>query len=305
MSEPSIVRFYLEESLRESATAGRHNFIGKIETVLSDAGFDVEFRGNSLEERLLAPDRDGYAIFHMEEPTHARAFTFRRNYHYPFWHIEQTAKRWEWPVARAEFDPEDVPTDEATRFTKFWCRRLFGDWLSASSGRFVYMPLQGRLLERRSFQTMSPIRMIESVLEFDPERSIVAALHPKENYDAKELATLEKLEAKHARLTVTLGEMDRLLPACDYVATQNSGVALSGYFFGKPAVLFAKIDFHHIAAKVEELGAEEAIKTGPDLSPDYSAYLWWFFQDQSINAGRGDAETKIADALKSCGLPLT
>ncbi len=42
--------------------------------------------------------------------------------------------------------------------------------------------------------------------------------------------------------------------------TQNSAVAMTGYFFHKPSVLFGRIDFHHIAANVHELGVDEAFR---------------------------------------------
>jgi hypothetical protein len=35
--------------------------------------------------------------------------------------------------------------------------------------------------------------------------------------------------------------------------------------------------------------------------PDYDAYLWWFFQKMSINAGRPDVEDNISAELRRLG----
>lgn len=301
MNAPLRLRFHLEDGLRQSAEAGRHNFIARVANVARQAGFAVEFCPETPAGPCGPGDR---ALFHMAEPPHDRALTFRRVYHYPFWAIEPTGRRWDWHVARARFPADAVPRKKADRFFGFWRERLFGG-LPASSRRdgFVYVPLQGRLLDHRSFQTCSPIEMLRAVLEHDP-RPVVAALHPGETYSSAETGALQALAADHPRLTITTGDMETLLAGCDYVVTQNSSAAFNGYFFGKPAVLFARIDFHHIAANVAGLGVARALDAGPGLAPDHAGYLHWFWQEMSINAGRPEAEDKIRAALRRAGWPV-
>jgi len=62
----------------------------------------------------------------MISPPNANGLVFRRVYHYPFWQIDAVAQRWHWDVARADFDP-DAASDDASRFYKFWQKRLFCD----------------------------------------------------------------------------------------------------------------------------------------------------------------------------------
>lgn len=305
MAEPRILRFYLDDGLRKSAMAGEHNFIGKIESVAKNAGFRVEFRQNSAVERLKSATRRGYSMFHMDDPGHDRALTFRRMYHYPFWAIESSAKRWEWRVAQTDFPSGDVPRKEADRFYRFWQNRLFEDAPNAvDRGGFVYVPLQGKLLDHRSFQHCSPIEMLKHVLAQDPDRPVVATLHPNEDYSDAELKALDELGQEHPRLTVKTGDMQMMLQRCDYVVTQNSGAAFSGYFFGKPAVLFGRIDFHHIAANVQAMGVKQAFSQVHNLTPDYAGYLHWFWQIMSINAGRPEAEDKIKQVMIRAGWPI-
>ncbi|MFT7594476.1 MAG: hypothetical protein ACI8R4_001797 [Paracoccaceae bacterium] len=305
MTQPRILRFYLHDELHQLAADGQHNFINKIAHVVKQAGYRVEYRRDTPSEHAKSAQRPGYAIFLMDDPTNDRGLTIRKAYHYPFWSIERSPKRWEWPVAVAEFPANDVPRKEADRFYKFWQRRLFDNAPTQTTrDGLVYVPLQGRLLDHRSFQSCAPLDMLRAILDHDKSRQVIAALHPNERYSPEELAALDQLNQAHNRLTVQLGGMERLLKACDYVVTQNSGAAFNGYLFGKPAVLFGQIDFHHIAANVADLGVAEAVRQGPDLAPDYAGYVHWFWQTMSINAGRDTAEEKIAAALKRGGWPL-
>lgn len=293
------LHFYLEPALLDSAEAGAHPFIARIADVARQAGMAVAFHGNT------AADRAGFdpaqrAMFHMEHPWAPGGLTFRRVYHYPFWGIEPMAERWLWHVAQTPFDGARIDRREATRFARYWRERLFGaDALAPRRDGFIYVPLQGRLLEHRSFQSCSPIAMLRAVLAADP-RPIVAALHPKETYSPDELDALSALEAAHPRFEVTLGRMGELLAGCDVVVTQNSSVAFNGYFFGKPAVLFARADFHHIALQPDR-NLADTLRAATGHAPDYDGYLWWFWQEMSINAGRPEAEAKIVMALRRAG----
>jgi len=270
--------------------------------VLEREGFEIRFHDDSLSEQLRSKTRSGYSVFLMSEPTTSRGVTIRRNYFYPFWNIETTAKRWDWLVARSRFDETQVPKPEAQRFADFWRQRLFQEAADRTTREgFIYAPLQGRLLSHRSFQVCSPLDMLRHILEVDTGREVMATLHPRETYSPQEREALSEMENTYARLKVSDEAMVPLLQTCDYVATQNSAVSLSGFFFRKPTVLFGQSNFHHIAAKALELGPKEALRRGAELTPDYDAYLWWFLQKMSINAGREDAEEDILEALVRAG----
>ena len=298
------VSFYLEDGLRQSAEAGQHNFLRLVAEVLEESGFSISYNPDTEAGRAASAIRDEYALFHMADPSHDRAVTIRRVYHYPFWAIERSAKRWDWEIARAAFDPRDVPRKEAEKFYRFWQKRLFGPATGlARRDGYVYVPLQGRLLECRSFQSCAPIDMLRAVLAQDT-RPVIAALHPKESYSGPELAALEALERDNPRLTVQMGGMEALLTGCDYVVTENSAAAFNGYFFGKPAALFAASDFPHIAVDAARLGPQAALAVVADWQPDYAGYLHWFWQRMSINAGRPDAKARIAARLAAAGWPI-
>lgn len=300
MKTDQTVTFYMEPDLCKSAQAGKHNFIGKLVDVMMRAGLDVRY---VLFGRTI-PAGTGWTMSHIKSPPDAKGLCFRRVYHYPFWQIENSAERWAWDVAQAAFEPDPAEAKEAARFYGFWQNRLFGDApQNTSRSGFVYVPLQGKLLDHRPFQLCSPLEMLEHCLA-QTRLPVITTLHPNEHYDRAEIAALTKLEKTHDRLTVQTGGMGELLAACDYIVTQNSSVAFNGYFFGKPSLLFRKADFHHIAvqAVAEDLAA--GFDAVGQAAPDYAAYVHWFWQKNSINAGRPEAEDMIAARLRRFGWPV-
>ncbi|MEM8536273.1 MAG: hypothetical protein AAGF56_00275 [Pseudomonadota bacterium] len=305
MSARKTVTFYLHDTLRRQAERGHHNFIGKVRAVLQAAGFTIAYDSDDVAARLRARGRLGRALHLMDDPVNDRGLAFRKTYLYPFWHIEKQGTRWDWPVARAGFDPTAVDHRKSANFFRFWRKRLFDDAaIHARQDGFIFVPLQGQLSRRRSFQSCSPIDMIKTILHCDPNRQVMATLHPNETYSAEDQRALEDLLVANDRLFVRLGDAPRFLQACDYVVTQNSGVGLLGYFFEKPLILFGRSDFHHIALNVQDIGAPAAFERVQSHRPDYAAYLHWFLQEQAINAGRPEAEIRIREVLQSHGWPV-
>lgn len=302
MSRNEILRIYLDAPTLARARAGEHNFFHRLIGAVRSRGWRVELRESTLAERLAAPARGGYALFHMEQPTHARALTCRRTYVGAFWHIEAQAERWEWPVAKATFDPDQIDPVASAAFGGLWRKRLYSGGNDVSDGGFVFLPLQGRLTSHRSFQAMSPLDMLHQVLA-RTDLPVRAFLHPRETYGAAELAALAALTARHPRLTVETGNPRYALQHCRFVVSQNSGLVLEGFVLHKPAVLFGRIDFHHIAGCVPRDGLDPAF-AALDRLPEFDKYLYWFLHQQAINAGRPECEDQILTVLRGHGWPI-
>ena len=302
MSVAKILRIYLDPEPLQRARQGEFNFVNKIAHALEKKGFRTELRKNSDLERLKSAARNGYSLFLMDDPLHANALTMRRSYFYPFWRIEASAKRWEFEVAQKTFDPAVVEPDMAKDWADKWRKWLFkGAASQVTTDGPIYVPLQGRLLHHRSFQAASPIEMVNQVTTHFPNVPVLAGLHPAEVYTQAERDALDVLCNLYPNLSVTTGQMDQALATCRFVVSQNSSAALFGYFFGKPAVLFGRIDFHHIAAKVHELGAQEAFDSIQNMKPDFDRYLYWFTMMNAIRADAGDCEDQILRALRKRG----
>lgn len=302
MAVARILRIYLEKAEVARARAGNYPLMNRIKAAFVGQGFRVEFVQNTQEQRLKSAARNGYSLFFMQDPFHARALNLRLAYYFPFWRIEETAERWAFDVALKDYNSAGLETDIARKWADRWRGFLFkGKAARPVQEGIVYVPLQGRLLERRSFQEASPVEMIRHVLEQDRSRKILLGLHPKESYSGAEMVALETIESKNPRLKIIKGEMEEALRVCDYVVSENSAAALSGMFFGKPAILFAKIDFHHIALNVGDLGIGEAFAQIETHRPDFDTYLHWFIALNSIKADAADAEARILETVRSHG----
>lgn len=276
--------------------SGHFNFIERVRDAVASRGWHSEI----APESDAAPERYVYALHHMSGPRHKRTKIFRRTYYYPFWHIETVPQRWRWDVAKAEYRPNQIDTDEARNFIHN-LRAQYLPGISPVAPTHVLIALQQDLLKTRSFQTMSPLAMIEAVAR--TEKTCIATLHPNGDYKPEELAALDTLAARYPNLTIGGSSRD-LLAGAEYVATQNSAVAMDAYLLTRPVVLFGQIDFHHIALNVADMGVEAALNAAPDHKTHYAKYLYWMLREQAIDAMAPTAELRILDALKKGGWPI-
>lgn len=294
---------YLHDGLRQDAEAGRHNFFRILTEAFAGRGWKVRFFPDTPEERFASAEREGYSLFHMRDPLHDRALCVRLAWLYPFWRIEDSSDPEDWTLAGARFEEAEIPRQEAERFLAFWRKRHVGEVVPEGAG-YVLAPLQGRLREKRSFQTASPIEMLSRTLEEEPDRPILATLHPRERYDTEDLEALDRL-VQTGRLKLSGAPMHPLLAGCDYVVCENSSVAFHGLFHRKQAVLFAEADFHHILQSVSRKGTARAFAgaRAADAADgaDYAGYLWWYLQKGCINAGRPEAGERILARVRELG----
>ncbi len=266
------------------------------------AGFEVSFVEDTLAERLVTRAIGAHSIVHATEPVDHRGLVLRRVYVGAFWRLEPTERRWDFHVARARFDPGMIDGDEAARFASRWRRELLGPEVPPGKrGSTLFVPLQGRLLDHRGFQTMSPLDMVAAACRARPDLPVVATLHPRYDYTPEERSGLAALLDRFPNLRLSDRESADLLKSCAAVICQNSAVAFTGYFLGVPAMLFARIDFHHIAANVGDLGVDGAFARLEGPRPDFARYLWWFLKENAIGAGSERAEAQICASARRAG----
>lgn len=302
MAQPKILRVYLDPVPLKQARKGEFGILNRIRAALEPRGFRIEWRENSEGERIVSATRRGYALFLMDDPLHSRALTLRKAYYYPFWRIEASGQRWEFEIARKAFDPAETDPIQAQNWVFKWRNWLFKQkgMKGVTRDGPVYVPLQGRLLEHRSFQAASPIEMIRAV-QGSTDKPILLGLHPGEDYSDGELAAVQALADADPRMSLQMGGMVEALRVCDYVVTQNSTAALSGFFFHKPAVLFGQIDFHHQMQNVHVLGQDRALFDVKTATPAFDQYLHWFIQENAIKADAPEADAQIIATLQRRG----
>lgn len=295
-----VLRIHLNPMMLAQARRGDFPFLNRVADTVREQGWQVELAPAGPAAHDIPPPPDHYALFHMKRPIHPRTLTFRRAYHFPFWRIEPVAERWRFAVARERFDPDRVDPGRAREFARRLAQRVLPG-PQPPRGDHILVPLQGQLRRTRSFQTMSPVRMLDAVCRTG--RPVAATLHPSEGLDADDIAALADLKARHPNLTLG-GDTMALLRGCAFVATQNSAVAFDGMILGKPAVLFAQIDFHHAALNVADLGADAALAAAETADGDADRYLWWFLKDRSIDVPAPSAADRILASLRRGGWPI-
>ena len=291
-----LLRIHLDPEMTERVTSGHFNFIDRLRAAVASRGWQTEI----APETTAPPERYTYALHHMSGPRHKRAKIFRRTYYYPFWHIESVPQRWRWDVAKAEFRPNQIDTEAARNFIHN-LRTQYLPGIAPVAPTHVLIPLQRELAKTRSFQTISPLAMVETVARTG--KTCIATLHPNGDYTPEELRALDQLAARYPNLSIG-GNSRELLAGAEYVATQNSAVAMDAYLLTRPVVLFAQIDFHHIALNVADMGVEQALNAAPDHKTHYAKYLYWMLREQAIDAMAPTAELRILDALKKGGWPI-
>lgn len=294
-----VLRVLLTKRSVEAERKREHEFVPVLRKAARRRGFDLTIREDSAGARRLASRANAYTMFHMSEPLDQNSLCFRKSYAAPFWQIAKTSARWRWPVARATFDAKS--TEEAQAFFTHWANRLHN--VSSKTIRddgFIYMPLQGKLLSHRGFQTHSPAEMIQATLA-RTKLPIRATLHPNETYSKAELDLLKEISALNSRFSLVELPMAEALERCSYVVTENSSAGFHAMFFQKPVVLFADIDFHHICLRVGDKGAEAAFEQVESHNPDVASYLHWFWGNHAINIEEGNAGAQLAKRLRKLG----
>ncbi|MFV0408480.1 MAG: hypothetical protein ACK5LJ_01885 [Paracoccus sp. (in: a-proteobacteria)] len=297
MTETRILNIHLDPGMLHQARSGHFNFMTRIIAAVESRRWKVEL----LPETEEAPPAGTYALHHMTGPRHKRVKIFRRTYYYPYWHIEPEGTRWNWKVAKTEFRPNHVNQQEAQKFIHQLRQRIMPG-VSPTPPEHVLIPLQRHLTRARSFQTMSPVAMIDAIARTG--KRCIATLHPNGHYTDEELEALDGLMRDHPNFSIGDQPSVAYLPGAEFVATQNSAVAMDAYMLARPVILFAQIDFHHIALKVADMGVEQAIDYASAHKAHYAKYLYWFLREQAINAMAPIAELRILDALKKGGWPI-
>ena len=294
-----VLYFYLGPQQRAQVAAREPKITTRIVEVVEAAGWRAVLLPE--EARHAAPQVDGYHLVMNHAVPGPFCLSLRRCYMEPFWRIEAVNDRWAWETAGLTFDAGQVRARHAPAFFERWRGNLFGTAPVTRDG-FIFVPLQGKLLRHRHFQSMSPLDMLGTLLARDP-RPVVATLHPGETYDTEDLAALESLQDRQPQFTVSFEPSMDLLRRCDLVVTENSSMALTGFFARKPAILFAEADFHHIAGSVPRHGLQRAFAPHA-TEPPFAAYLFWFFKMHAITAWADDVHAQVASRLRSHGWPV-
>lgn len=291
------LHFYLKPGGRARLERGEATMPARVIAAVQEVGWQVSIHPES--ERPKIPHRDGHHMVVNNEPEGPNCLVLRAAGFEPFWRIDLTNERWNWDTATLDYVPPDVPQERIDQFMAKWRGHVLK--VEPSGGGGILVPLQGKLTERRSFQAASPITMLAEVLQHWPGRPVTATPHPSETYTQEETDALTALQAQHPNLRLAQGST-AMLAAADLVVAQNSTVAFKGFLLNKPAMLWARIDWHHIAASVPRDGRAAAFAAA-ESPQDFGRYLFWYLRRQCHCAWE-DNPKGIRWRLRALGWPV-
>jgi len=294
------VNFYISPNRIKAMNDGTgHPFFSRAQTAFESLGLTVSYIEDTDANRAESIFLDAYAMFFFKDSFHEHALDVRGTAIGPFYRIEKEADRARYRLVDRVFDPSEVPQKQANSFFKIWQRLLIPESQAPHAGA-VLIPLQGKLLKKRSQQVMSPIEMIKATINHESQRPIWLKLHPKETYTDKELRSLTALCDERVQIIDT--DLDTALQGCDYIVTQNSSVLLRGLFYRRPAILFADCEYHHPFQSVRRgMSITQAFETVMQDLPDFAKYAYWYLQLNCINTSREWAEDMIIAQCREFG----
>jgi hypothetical protein len=301
MTISRTTRIILEPWQLRKVHNGADRVVPRLVSVLKSEDFAVEVQS----KHDAVADFGGYTIYDAAPSSLENSVTFWRAYHPSFFRIEKNTEMFWWDVMNNRFDPTEQNPRDSVGFFKAWQERLFGEAPHrVEQDGSILIPLQAHLLRKRRFQLCSPVNMIKQTAKRFPDRQILLTVHPRVNHSVEELAALLKIQSEYANVHLSERSSFDVLRTCDFVVTQNSSVGFFANFFCKPVVMFAPIDFYHIALNVKRLTAERAFDLVETHRPDYAGFVRWFWQEQSVNLRMGNAENRIRLKLRQNGWPI-
>lgn len=306
MTKRKNVAVYVNTYRLRDIENGSFRFFNRLKLAFEGVGYTVIAKEDTNANMLASSNEAEFSLFLEHEPFHSRSLCFRRAYTEPFWRIEESDKRWEFEVATRPFLPDDIDRQPARYFTRYWRKKLFGHAdLAREAPKHILCPLQGQLLRQRSFQSTSPLKMLEELANLENSRRIVVTLHPNEKYSQEEIAALNSVLHRYRNISLSRADAKSLISSSFYIATMNSTISFWGMFWGVPSVLFGRIDFHHLHPNTFDSSVTEAIKMQDSVDTSlYEKYIYWFWKQHSIRSWSDDAEECIINVVNRRGWRL-
>ncbi len=299
------LKFYFNHNHHEKVVRNNHDYFNGLLKSLQMRGFKVSLGVISEDTPYVAGLLEDYAILDKLLLDRENCITVRRAIYIPYWSYENAQYRDGFRLYKKRFNPNKIYEDEAQEFAAKIRKRNIGvKWPVEDFGEAVFIPLQGRLQDQRYGQSMSPLDMIRTVREHEPDRELLLSLHPGDDNSREALDALEAV-CKEVDARVVDMPNSMLMRKSKYVATMNSSLGFEAMVWGLPVMLFADADFHHMAVNVKDYeNISEAFEAIHGEVPDFSKYIKWYLDDNMISARKPNAIPRTIDYLKELGLPV-
>jgi Capsule polysaccharide biosynthesis protein len=272
-------------------------FYKRLRSEFAARGVTAELRYRDIAALDPEPPAHCFDFVHNGRVQRPRTLNTGLGYIRPFWYADPIGVLADSSLAGELFDPQTVPAEKARQF----CARQRSRLIATRSSRHpqpderqefpegcIAVFLQGVSDPIARSRHMDAGAMLAVVLAHRGGRPLVVKPHPN-NHDQETMDLIAMLLADHPDVIVTGANVHDILRRAAVTVSVSSAVALEGMLHGKPAVLFGRADFHHVALTVQQPSDwPAALRRAMATDWDFEPFLYWFLAQGMINAGRED-----------------
>ncbi|MFY0662694.1 MAG: hypothetical protein JXR15_19550 [Shimia sp.] len=161
--------------------------------------------------------------------------------------------------------------------------------------------LQGDNPHRQGTAFCDNETLLRTVAKHAGKRKIVVKAHPMSK-QLDDVQLILKLLQEGLPLVATDANVHDILQQCAVTVSYNSAVAIEGFLHNKPAILFGRSDFHHVAETVEyPCDFADALHSALTNQSDYAKYLHWYFSQFAVSTEDWDLNERLLKKFESAG----
>ncbi|MDE4173996.1 hypothetical protein PXK01_07510 [Phaeobacter sp. PT47_59] len=316
----SKIVLHLKASDLQNGFRGRHlEFYRILNDLMAAHGIQVESRQRDGDIRIgtreCPDDRFDDGNLHIIDDRSLRApnvLNAGAAYFWRFWQLDPQGVKAFSSTGTASYDPAEMPLRRAQSFFDNMLKRYVQSRKSKyaqpdAPQRFpkdaISVFYQGDYPVTSGATSTTDIEMLKAVQAGAGDRPILVKPHPLASR-IPDIAETLSLAETDSRITVTDANVHDILSACCVTVSINSTVALEGFLHRKPAILFGRSDFHHLAGQVHD-PQEFATVFGRERERDegYEQFLAWYFLKRCLPLNSARLEQRIWQIFSDAGFP--
>ncbi|WP_299424959.1 hypothetical protein [uncultured Shimia sp.] len=164
--------------------------------------------------------------------------------------------------------------------------------------------LQGDNPHRQGTAHCDNETLLRTVAKHAGNRKIVVKAHPMSK-QLDDVQLLLRLLQEGLPLVATDANVHDILQQCAVTVSYNSAVAIEGFLHNKPAILFGRSDFHHVAETVEfPCDFPRALHSALNSQRNYAKYLFWYFSQFAVSAEDWDLNERLLKRFEWAGFSV-
>ncbi len=233
-------------------------------------------------------------------------------YFWRFWQLDPQGVKAFSSTGDAPYDPDQMPRRRAQSFFDNMHKRYVQSRKSkyAQPGAPQRFPkgaisvfFQGQYPVNSGATSITDIGMLKAVQAGAGDRPILVKPHPLAS-GIPDIAKALSLAEADSRITVTDANVHDILSASCATVSINSTVALEGFLHRKPAILFGRSDFHHLAGQVRNPQEfETTLSRELERDEGYEQFLAWYFLKMCLPLNSGRLEERVWQIFSKAGFP--